>query len=249
MALFLSVDCVRGMSWQSDLSASFYLTDEQIRAFERLLHILTAASDRNLTAVTGEEKIVDVHFRDCLSLTAFKELGAAANIVDIGSGAGFPGIPLAIALPEKKFSLIEANGKKCEFIASAVRDLGLKNVEVIHTRAEEAGRTSLSDSFDLGLARAVGSLLLVIEYVMPLIKPGGSALLQRGAREGGDENSAADVALELGGRLDSVTPVESYPGSKNLNVWILVKSVATPKRFPRRPGIAKKRPLSGSGHG
>ncbi|MHB8858481.1 MAG: 16S rRNA (guanine(527)-N(7))-methyltransferase RsmG [Thermoleophilia bacterium] len=236
------------MSWQSGLSADFRLTEEQIRAFERLLDILTAASDRNLTAVTGEEKIVEVHFRDSLSLTAFRELSAAANIVDIGSGAGFPGIPLAIALPEKRFSLIEANGRKCEFIESAVLELGVKNVQVINARAEEAGRTLLRDSFDLGLARAVGSLQLVIEYVMPLLKPSGSALLQRGAREEGDEAAAASAARELGARLDSVTPVEPYPGSKNLNVWTIVKSVPTPERFPRRPGIAKKRPLSGSGH-
>lgn len=231
------------MSWQDDLSASFGLSEQQILAFERLQDMLAAPSGRNLTAVTGRERIVNVHFRDSLSLIAFRELGAAANIVDIGSGAGFPGIPLAIAFPEKNVTLVEANGKKCKFLESASRELGLKNVHPVHARAEEAGRSALRDSFDLALARAVGPLPLVLEYALPLIRTGGCALLQRGAREEGDEELAGGIALQLGARLDSVTAIESYPGSKNLNVWALVKSGATPERFPRRPGMAKKRPL------
>lgn len=231
------------MTWQRDLKSAYGLDDRQIQAFERLLDILVASADRNLTAVTGRKRIVDVHFRDSLCLLAFEELGTAADICDIGSGAGFPGIPLAIALPGKKFTLIESNGKKCAFLDSTASRLVLKNASVLHARAEEAARTSLRDSFDLALARAVGPLPVVIEYALPLLRPGGKALLQRGARETGDENLADSVAHRLRGSLDSISAVEPYPGSKNLNVWIFSKTGPTPGRFPRRPGMARKRPL------
>ncbi|MHB9112263.1 MAG: 16S rRNA (guanine(527)-N(7))-methyltransferase RsmG [Thermoleophilia bacterium] len=232
------------MNWESEIASDYSLSVDQISKFRAFLDYLAGISDRNLTAVTGERKIVDFHFKDSLSLLSFEEFSKANEIVDVGSGAGFPGLPLAIAHPEKSFSLLESNSKKCDFIDVAVKLLELHNVKTIRSRSEESALGENRDRFDLAVARAVGSLAVVIEYVLPLVKPGGGALLQRGAREERDDISAAAVAGLLGGQLDRVEPVRPYPGSKNLHVWVLSKLVPTPKRFPRRPGMAKKRPLS-----
>jgi len=232
------------MSWESEIASDYFLSAGQLSKLRVLLDYLSGISDRNLTAVTGEENIVNFHFRDSLSLLAFKEFAEAKIIVDVGSGAGFPGLPLAIARPDKSFSLLEANARKCDFIDDAVKLLELHNVRSLRSRAEEATRTEYRDSFDLAVARAVGSLPLVIEYVLPLLKTGGTALLQRGSREEQDESSASYVAGLLGGRLENIVPTHSYPGSNNLHVWVFSKVMPTPERFPRRTGIPKKRPLS-----
>ncbi|MHB8792753.1 MAG: 16S rRNA (guanine(527)-N(7))-methyltransferase RsmG [Thermoleophilia bacterium] len=232
------------MSWESDIAADYSLSAGQTAKFRVFMEYLAGISDRNLTSVSGDEKIVDFHFRDSLSLLHFEEFAIAKEIVDVGSGAGFPGLPLAIARPDKSFSLMESNSKKCEFIEATVKLLDLRNVKTICSRAEESALGENRDLFDLALARAVGSLAVVIEYVLPLVKPGGYALLQRGAREEGDDASAAAIASLIGGRLDRVEAVHPYPGSKNLHVWVLSKLSPTPHRFPRRPGMAKKRPLS-----
>lgn len=232
------------MSWVNEISSEYSLTDYQISRFETLLGLLGSISDRNLTAVTGEKNIIDFHFRDCLSILAFQEFVRAEKIVDIGSGAGFPGLPLAIARPDKSFSLLEAISKKCDFIDEVVEVLGIDNVATVRSRSEEAALGEMRDAYDLAVARAVGPLAVVIEYVLPLVKPGGAVLLQRGAREEGDETTAAAVADLLGGRLDRIESVHPYPGSKNLHIWVLSKLIPTPKRFPRRPGMAKKRPLA-----
>jgi len=232
------------MTWEEEIAAEYSLSASQISKLHALLEYLAGISDRNLTSVTGEANIVNFHFRDSLALLAFNEFAEADRIVDVGSGAGFPGLPLAIACPEKSFTLLEARSRKCGFIDDAVDLLELHNVRSLQSRAEEAAGGVYRDYFDLAVARAVGSLPVVLEYVLPLLKTGGSALLQRGNREDGDESSAATVARLLGGRLEKIEPSYPYPGSKNLHVWVFSKTMATPKRFPRRSGIAKKRPLS-----
>ncbi|MHB8160307.1 MAG: 16S rRNA (guanine(527)-N(7))-methyltransferase RsmG [Thermoleophilia bacterium] len=231
------------MSWQEQICSDFGISSARVALFEKLLELLIGISDRNLTAVTTADLIVNVHFRDSLSLLSFAELETADSVVDIGSGAGFPGLPLAIACPDKSFSLLEANNKKCDFLTAAIKTLCLSNVEIAAVRSEDAGRSTMRDYFDLALARAVGPLAVVLEYTLPLLTVGGAALLQRGAREEGDEQISREIAVILGGELVSVSPVKPYQGSRNLHVWRFLKTLPTPERFPRRPGMAKKRPL------
>lgn len=230
--------------WRDDFMSCFQLEEAQVSRLNSFLEMLSSVKDRNLTAVTALDKIVDVHFRDSLSLLQFPEVSGAKTGVDIGSGAGLPGIPLAIALPDLQITLIEANRKKNEFIKEAAIELGLKNVSVASIRAEDAGHSAMRDHFDLALARAVGPLALVIEYVLPLLKPDGYGVLQRGARKANDEELASSVATQLSGSLDRVVPVCPYPDANNLHVWVIKKTGTTPERFPRRAGVAKKRPLS-----
>ncbi|MEK6536998.1 MAG: RsmG family class I SAM-dependent methyltransferase, partial [Actinomycetota bacterium] len=127
------------MTWQEKIISDFGISSAQVALLEELLELLTGISDRNLTAVTTADLIVDVHFRDSLSLLSFDELQTADSVVDIGSGAGFPGLPLAIASPDKSFLLLEAKGRKCEFLAAAIKTLCLTNVEIAAVRAEDAG--------------------------------------------------------------------------------------------------------------
>lgn len=230
------------MSWQKDFQDQFGLDPQQVRALEQLLELLLS-SEHNLTAISDPAEVVDIHFRDSLSLLSFAEIVAASSAVDIGSGAGFPGLPLAIALPHLQVTLLESNQKKSDFLRQAATSLGLANISVWPLRAEAAGQSDRRESFDLALARAVGSLPLLLEYALPLLKPGGHALLQRGGRDAGDEALAAAVAVQLGGHLSGVTPVSPYPKAKQLHIWSFGKSSATPAKFPRRIGIPKKRPL------
>ncbi len=231
------------ITWQLDFLNLYHFDRHQISALEKLLEVLAGVEDRNLTAVTGKNRIINVHLRDSLSLLAFPEYINSHSVVDVGSGAGFPGLPLAIANPEKEFSLLESNGKKCAFLSSAIEILGLYNVKVVQERAEVAARSDMRHCFDLALARAVGPLTVVLEYTMPLIKIGGFSLLQRGAYKQAEEENGRDVAAILGGSLVSIKSVTPFPGSTNLTVWIFRKIKPTPDRFPRRPGIPKKRPL------
>lgn len=231
------------MDWREQLSGRYGLSEGQIASLARLLELLMEQTDRNLTAVTGAESIIRVHFLDSLWLLGLPEMPRSGDIVDIGSGAGFPGLPLAIARPALNFSLIEANGRKSAFIARAIKDLALKNAAVLPRRAEEVAASRLRESFDLGLARAVGSLPEVLEYALPLLKVGGHALLQRGAREKRDLEPASKAATLLGGELGRIADATPYPEAKNLHVWVFNKIAATPVKYPRRPGMARKRPL------
>ena len=231
------------MTWIKELKADFNLDAAQTASLEKLLELLIAETDRNLTAVTSPDKIVDIHFRDSLFLSLFPETRASRKAVDVGSGAGFPGLPLAIALPDLSVSLIEARARKCEFIEKAIFAADITNAAVFSMRAEAAGRTGMRESFNVAFSRAVGSLGEVLEYCLPLLGIGGSALLQRGSRRAGDEEEAIHASEILGGKLGRIEQVSPYVGSKNLHIWVFRKTAATPESYPRRPGIARKRPL------
>ncbi len=230
------------IDWKS-LSSRFSLSEAQVAELRRLLDILASDRSAGLTSVRDREGIFNRHLLDSLSLLAFSEVANTQSIADVGSGAGLPGLPLAIALPNACFVLIESNHRKCDFIEETAALVGLDNTAVACTRAEEAGRSSFRESFDVALARAVAPLPVVLEYTLPLVSVGGFALLSRGARRDGDSAAAASVAGLLGGSLVRIHPVSPYPGARNLHAWLFRKDAPTPDRFPRRPGIPAKRPL------
>lgn len=230
--------------WKEELVSRYGLSFAQLGQFSILLNRLASEGGRGLTAVTGTKSIVNVHFLDSLWLMNLPQMRAATNLIDIGSGAGFPGLPLAIANPQVEVSMLEANNKKAAFISATVEELGLANASVICQRAEDAGRTALRDHYDVAVARAVGSMPEVLEYALPLVKVGGHALLQRGAREAGDEAVAKKAAAMLGGSLEWTVSADPYPGARNLHIWVWEKGAATPDRYPRRAGMPRKRPLA-----
>jgi 16S rRNA (guanine527-N7)-methyltransferase len=195
----------------------------------------------NLTAVTDPEEAWQRHILESLALARMLRRGEA--VVDIGSGAGLPGVPLALALPDCRLTLLESSAKKAGFLAKTAAALGLGNVTVLHARAEEAARRpGLRGAFDAAVSRAVGSLAELVELSLPLLRVGGRMLAVKG-KGAGDEAAAAGNALELvGGSPGRLLPLLPAAGGESQVVEIL-KDRGTPEKYPRRAGIPKKRPL------
>jgi 16S rRNA (guanine527-N7)-methyltransferase len=222
------------------------LTQRQIEAFRLYQQELVSWNTRfNLTAITDSAGVQIRHFLDSLScLLAIGEGGREQSLLDIGSGAGFPGLPLKIARPTLRLTLLEATGKKADFLRHVVDLLDLHNVNVIHTRAEEAGQDPLHrEAYDWVAARAVAAMPTLVEYLLPLCRLGGHCLAQKG-EDAAAEVSSADAAVGLlGGRLNRLVPVE-LPGLAETRYLVVIDKVArTPDKYPRQSGRPAKRPL------
>ncbi len=224
------------------------LTLDQLEAFECYYQQLMVWNERaSLTAITDYEKVQVKHFLDSLScLRVLGTLAPAARCIDIGAGAGFPGLPLKIVLPQMRLTLLESVGKKVVFLEHMVAELGLGNVEVVKGRAEELGRRpDYRETYELALARAVAGLPVLLEYALPLLRVGGVFVAQKGS-EVAEEVQGAEPAMKLlGGRLEEVRAVQ-LPGLELPRHLVVVeKTTLTPDKYPRRPGIPAKRPLKG----
>lgn len=217
-------------------------------SFRKLLELLEADL-LPATKVRSASEAVDVHLADSLAGLLIDELRSAALVVDIGSGAGFPGLPLSIACDGSRYELLEATGRKLDFAGRAVERLGLENVGLIAERAEDWARAGGGCRYRAAVSRAVGSLATVLEYGAPLLEEGGVLVVWRGRREAEEEEKARAAASELGMKLSTVMAVEPYRGSKNRHLHLYRKVEQTPPRFPRRPGMAKKRSLGQSAGG
>ena len=224
------------------------LSAGQQQALYRYAELLTDATARlNLTAVRDINAIERRHVHESLVLLRVLEgagvLPAGAGVVDVGSGGGVPGVPVAIARPDLKVTLIEATGKKAAFLEETVRALALVNVSVLAVRAEDAGRSpEQRERYDAALARAVAPLDVLAELTLPLVRPGGYLAAVKGSRVH-DELAAAGAAIaRCGGRLDGV---ERLPlaGAEPLSVVLVSKVAPTPPELPRRAGMPAKRPL------
>lgn len=196
------------------------------------------------TTVTERAGILRDHLADSLVGLELPEVRAACAVADLGSGAGFPGLPLAIALPGARVSCVESNGRKCAFITRAAEACGAANAVTVHARAEEWADGI--KACDLVTARALAPLAVVAEYAAPLLTVGGALVAWRGQRDPYDEAGGARAAAELGLEPGPVIRVEPYPGALHRHLHVLRKVTATPDRFPRRPGMARKRPLGGA---
>ncbi len=184
---------------------------------------------------------MDVHVADSLSALELEEVRAAREVADLGAGAGFPGVVLAAALPDARVKLVESVGRKCAFMHGIVQAAGLANAHVVCARAEAwpegIGR------HDLVTARALAPLAVLAEYAAPLLRVGGALVAYKGARDAGEEAGAARAAGELGLEPRAVRRVHPFPGAEQRHLHVLAKVAETPARFPRRPGMARKRPL------
>jgi 16S rRNA (guanine527-N7)-methyltransferase len=211
---------------------------------DQLGGILTAlaADERAPTTVREPIRALDVHLADSLVALELKEVREAGRIADIGAGAGFPGLPLAVALPGAEMGLIESQARKCAFIEGMVVGSGMTNVEVVCARAEQWPEGVGAN--DVVLARAVAAQPVVLEYAAPLLRLGGALVDWRGRRDSGEERSAAIAAELLGLRLESIRRVEPYAGVRDHHLHTYLKVEETPERFPRRAGMARKKPLA-----
>lgn len=223
-----------------ELAARYVLTVAQRSALAALL-VWVAQDEHAPTAVRRPEQGVDQHIADSLVALDLPEVRAAATIADLGSGAGFPGLVLAVARPDATVSLVESNGRKCAFLERSAAFAGLRNVDVVHDRAETwiDGR----GRFDLVTARALAELAVVAEYAAPLLRLGGALVAWTGKRELELEDRAVRAADELGLTVLPAVQVAPFSGAQHRNLHLMSKVKETPGRFPRRPGVASKRPL------
>ena len=193
------------------------------------------------TAVRGRDQAASLHLADSLVALHLDPVRAATRIADIGSGAGFPGAALAIALPSAEVALVESQRRKCEFLARLCTEAELANARVICARAEDWSQGLARQ--DVVVARAVGSQPVVLEYAAPRLRLGGSLVDWRGRRSEDEEEAAARAALELGLRRLEILRVAPFEGARDRHLHVFAKVEDTPERFPRRAGVARKRPL------
>jgi 16S rRNA (guanine527-N7)-methyltransferase len=221
------------------------LTAGQLAAFRKYESELLDWNARfNLTAIDHPEKIRSKHFLDSLScLLAMRET-AKERVVDIGTGAGFPGIPLKISCPRMRLTLVESVGKKAAFCQHIAELLNLNEVDVVLGRAEALGiLPEHRESYDWALGRAVASMPVLMEYLLPLVRVGGRALAMKGENAPAEAQAAQGAMRLLGGNLKQLVPV-TLPGVEEQRYLVIVeKLAATPERYPRRVGVPAKRPL------
>ncbi|HEU0019638.1 MAG TPA: 16S rRNA (guanine(527)-N(7))-methyltransferase RsmG [Thermoleophilaceae bacterium] len=204
-----------------------------------------AATPAASTTVREPVEAADVHIADSLSGLEATSLAGAQSIADIGAGAGFPGLVLAVALPDSRFDLIEATARKCEVIVGLASAAQISNATAIPVRAEEWAAADGADRYEIVTARALSSLAVLAEYAAPLLVVGGSMLAWKGARDLEEERSGALAATTLGLEPLPAIPVRPFKGSRERHLYVYRKVDPTPDRFPRRPGMATKRPLAG----
>ena len=224
------------------------LTERHLSAFAACHRELIAWNQRfNLTAVTDREGVYVRHFLDslsCLKALPRGAIAAGARVIDVGTGAGFPGLPLKIVYPGARLTLVEATGKKVQFLEHLVATLNLGQVVVLHARAEELGRSPHHrEQYDWALARAVAEMPVLAEYLLPLVRVGGGMLAQKGDRAPAEVQEAGTAIHTLGGRVRRLVPVELRGLAETRYLVTVDKIAATPERYPRRPGMPGKRPL------
>ncbi len=205
------------------------------------LHRLLVEDPLAPTAVRDPRKVIDDHLADSLVALELEPVRAARTLADLGSGAGVPGLPLAIALPATGVALVESTARKCEFLERAIARTGAGNARAIHARAESWPEGL--ESLDVVTARALGPLEVVVEYAAPLLVLGGTLVVWRGRRDPASEAAAARAADALGLEPGPIVPVRPFPASQRRHLHLMSKVTATPLGFPRRPGMALKRPL------
>jgi 16S rRNA (guanine527-N7)-methyltransferase len=198
----------------------------------------------NLTAIRDSDSIRTKHFLDSFSCVLAWKAYPPERLIDVGTGAGFPGLPLKILYPHMKLTLIESVGKKAMFCQHIVSVLGLQDVDVVHKRAEDLGQNPKHrESYDWAVARAVANLNVLSEYLIPFVKIGGRMLAQKGESGPAEAQSAENAMKLLGGKLEQLLPVH-LPGVADDRYLVVVEKVAaTPPNYPRKPGIPGKQPL------
>jgi 16S rRNA (guanine527-N7)-methyltransferase len=216
------------------------LSPAQRRSLETVLELL-AAERASVSSVT-DERAWKVHVEDSLTGLDIPELREAARIADVGAGAGFPGLILAVALPDAQVDLVESISRKTAFIAGAAEAAGIPNASAITTRAEDLARTDSRESYDAVTFRAVARLSTIAELASPLLKEGGVMVAWKGRRDEEEEAQLARAAKELGMAPESILDVGHRAGSEHRHLHVVRKSGPTPAGLPRKAGMAKKRP-------
>lgn len=219
------------------------LSKEQAEMFFNYMNLLLEWNEKiNLTAITEEKEVIVKHFVD--SLTIAKYIPEGASLVDVGTGAGFPGIPLKIIRDDLKITLLDSLQKRINFLDVVIKELNLKNVETIHARVEEFGKNSkYRESFEVATSRAVANLSTLTEYLLPLVKVGGIAVCMKGSSIEEELETSKKAINVLGGKVSNVFEFDLPKTDIKRNIVIVDKINKTPSKYPRKPGMPSKEPI------
>ena len=221
------------------------LTDKQKEQFNKYYEMLTDWNEKiNLTAITDKDEVWLKHFEDSLSIDKIKDMDQTESVIDVGTGAGFPGLPRKIAYPNIKLTLLDSLDKRIRFLEAVVRELGLTDVTCIHGRAEDFSRSpEYREKYDLCVSRAVAGLSVLSELCIPFVKPGGSFVAYKSEKAEAEIAEAENALAILNGRIKTT---EEFTLSDNVQKRILIdieKTGLTPEKYPRRAGVPAKKPL------
>lgn len=221
------------------------LSEEQLHQFEVYYEELVAWNEKmNLTGITERDQVYIKHFYDSISLSFYVPMEEIATLADIGSGAGFPGIPLKICFPHIKLTIIDSLNKRINFLQNVADKLQLKDVDLLHGRAEDLARQdTLRDSFDLVTARAVARMAVLNEFCLPFAKIGGVFAAMKGSNTEEEVNEAARSLSELKGKVLSNPQFTLPMENSERHIVIVRKTAATPKKYPRKAGTPLKSPI------
>lgn len=233
--------------WFTDLlgERGITLSPQQLEQFDRYHALLVEWNEKmNLTGITERDAVYEKHFFDSISLSFFINIDEVRNLADIGSGAGFPSIPLKICFPHLKVIIVDSLNKRIQFLKTLVDDLGLKDVECIHGRAEDIARLPQHrDSYDLVTARAVARLNVLNEFCLPFVQTNGHFAAMKGAQSSDEIAEAANSLKLLKGSLEAEHKFILPHEQSERSIIIVKKATATPAKFPRKAGLPLKQPL------
>ena len=223
---------------------SIEFSNIQIEKFYKYMNLLIEWNEKiNLTAITEPKEIIIKHFID--SLTVLKDIKGKNTLVDVGTGAGFPGIPLKIMDEEIKITLLDSLNKRINFLNEVINQLDLKNIETIHSRVEDAGKNKkYRERFDIATARAVANLATLSEYMLPLVKVGGKSICMKGSEVSEELKNSKKAISILGGEIESIDNFKLPKSDMMRNIVIIKKVKNTPSKYPRKAGTPSKEPIN-----
>ncbi|MDO3413227.1 16S rRNA (guanine(527)-N(7))-methyltransferase RsmG [Saccharibacillus sp. CPCC 101409] len=221
------------------------LNERQLEQFETYYKLLVEWNEKmNLTGITEREQVYEKHFYDSLTLAFFVDMKKVKSLADIGSGAGFPGVPLKIVFPHLKLSIIDSLNKRITFLKAVSEGLGLTGAEFLHGRAEDWGhKRGYRDAFDLVTARAVARLAVLNEFCLPFVKPQGTFAAMKGTDPAEEIAESKKSLRELRGELESVEAFRLPFDDSERHIIRIAKTAITPYKYPRNPGLPLKSPL------
>ena len=230
---------------KSSEEVGLQLSKEQYEKFIDYMKLLQEWNEKiNLTAITEDEEIIKKHFIDSIKAFKRKEFKNAANLIDVGTGAGFPGLPIAIMKDDIKITLLDSLNKRVNFLNNVVTKLGLSNVETIHSRAEDGARNNqLREKFDIATSRAVANMSVLSELCLPYVRVGGNFIALKGPSVDQEIKDSLNAIRVLGGELIDICEINIEETELRHNLVVVKKIKECPKAYPRKAGLITKNPL------
>ena len=217
------------------------LSEEQIEAFYKYMNTLVEWNEKiNLTAITEPNEVIKKHFIDCLSI--LKYIPKQGKVIDVGTGAGFPGIPLKIAESSLNITLLDSLNKRVNFLNEVINTINLENIKAVHSRAEEYAVGENRESYDVAVSRAVAELPTLLEYLMPYVKVGGICICMKGPKATEELEKSRKAIEVLGGRFEKIENI-NIDENMERNIVIIKKVKNTPNKYPRKAGKPSKEPI------